>query len=169
MELGTFFVQLSLLLIIIMIVASHFFNAPYRSHHTLETTYSTISVQKKIQILLTQQEQLLERKAEIEADFVQGKMPNRYYQYAKEILRKDEEEILFLIQKIKAKAALDAEKPAFHLDKNESEELEVMISEYRKTNEEKMIGFCSKCGKPVQKSDVFCARCGFPLDQRSMK
>ena len=169
MELGTLFVQFSLIIIIVMIVTRHFFDAPYRSHRTLETTYSTISVQKKILILLTQQEQLRERKAEIDTDYAQGKMPTRYYQYAKEILRKDEEEVLYLIQQIKAKAALDAEKPLFHMDRNESDQLEAMINEHRKMNREKVIGFCSKCGKPVQKSDVFCARCGNPLNQLVVK
>ena len=169
MELGTLFVQLSILIIIVMIVLRHFFNAPYHSHRTLESTYSTISVQKKILILLTQQEQLRERKAEIDTDYAQGKIPSRFFQYAKEILRKDEEEVLYLIQQIKAKAALDAEKPPFHMDKEESEQLETMISEHRKMNREKVIGFCSKCGKPVQKSDVYCARCGNLLDQYIVK
>ena len=169
MELGTFFVQLSLILIILMIVTGHFFNTPYHSHRALETTYSTKSVQKKILILLTQQEQLRERKAEIDTDYAQGKIPTRYFQYAKAILRKDEEEVLYLIQQIKAKAALDAEKPLFHMEKQESEQLEALIADHRKMNREKVIGFCSKCGKPVQKSDMFCARCGNLLDQDTVK
>ena len=169
MELGTLFVQLSLLIIIVMIVSRHFFDAPYRSHRTLETNYSTISVQKKILILLIQQEQLRERNVEIDTDYAQGKIPTRYFQYAKAILRKDEEEVLYLIQQIKAKAALDAEKPPFHMDKQESEQLEALIADHRKMNREKVIGFCTKCGKPVQKSDVFCARCGNLLDQHAVK
>ena len=169
MELGTIFVQLSLLIVIVMIITRHFFNTPYPSHRTLETTYSTLSVQKKILILLTQQEQLRERKAEIDTDYAQGKIPARYFQYAKALLHKDEEEVLYLIQQIKAKAALDAEKPLFHMEKQESEQLETMIAEHRKKNREKVIGFCSKCGKPVQKSDLFCARCGNPLDQHAVK
>ena len=166
MELGTIFVQISLILIIMMVAARHFFNAPYRSHRTLDTTYSTLSVQKKIQILLTQQEQLEERKAEIEMDFAQGKIPEDSFFYAKELLRKDEDEVQFLIQQIKNKAALDAEKPPFHLDKQQAEQIERMITEHRRKNSEKVIGFCSKCGKPVQKSDIFCARCGHPLDRK---
>jgi uncharacterized membrane protein YvbJ len=169
MELGTIFVQISLLFIIIMVAARHFFNAPYRSHRTLDSTYSTLSVQKKIQILLTQQEQLEERKAEIDMDFAQGKIPDDSFFYAKEILRKEEDEVRYLIQQIKNKAALDAAKPPFQLDKQEADQIEQLISEHRRKNRERVIGFCSKCGKPVQKPDIFCARCGHPLDRKTEK
>lgn len=38
--------------------------------------------------------------------------------------------------------------------------IEEMISERRMERKERSAGFCSKCGRPVQQSDVYCPGCG---------
>jgi predicted amidophosphoribosyltransferase len=40
------------------------------------------------------------------------------------------------------------------------DEVEALVSERRRSRQEKAAGFCAKCGKPVLKSDKFCPRCG---------
>jgi rubrerythrin len=40
------------------------------------------------------------------------------------------------------------------------DDLEVMLANRRRVRQEKAAGFCPKCGKPVQKSDLFCPKCG---------
>lgn len=46
---------------------------------------------------------------------------------------------------------------------NGNDDLEMAIAARRRERTEKTAGFCPKCGKPVQSSDVFCARCGASL------
>jgi hypothetical protein len=40
------------------------------------------------------------------------------------------------------------------------DEVEKLISIRRQSRKELSSGFCPKCGKPVQKSDIFCPKCG---------
>jgi hypothetical protein len=43
---------------------------------------------------------------------------------------------------------------------NGQDDVEAMVSERRRAQPAKAIGFCPRCGKPVQKSDKFCSKCG---------
>jgi len=40
------------------------------------------------------------------------------------------------------------------------DELEVLLSNRRRSRQDKAAGFCPKCGGPLQKSDRFCPKCG---------
>ena len=40
------------------------------------------------------------------------------------------------------------------------DDLEVMLSDRKRSRQEKASGFCPKCGGPLQKSDRFCPKCG---------
>jgi len=46
---------------------------------------------------------------------------------------------------------------------NGNDDLEMAIAARRRERTEKTAGFCPKCGKPVQSSDIFCAHCGATL------
>jgi len=46
---------------------------------------------------------------------------------------------------------------------NGNDDLEMAIAARRRVRTEKTAGFCPKCGKPVQSSDIFCAHCGASL------
>jgi hypothetical protein len=41
--------------------------------------------------------------------------------------------------------------------------LEVMLANRRRVRQEKSVGFCPRCGGPLQISDQFCPKCGKPL------
>ncbi len=43
---------------------------------------------------------------------------------------------------------------------NGQDDVEAMVSERRRAQPAKAVGFCPRCGKPVQKSDKFCSKCG---------
>jgi hypothetical protein len=46
---------------------------------------------------------------------------------------------------------------------NPDDDLEVMLANRRRAQQEKAAGFCTKCGGPVKKSDQFCPKCGAKL------
>ncbi len=43
---------------------------------------------------------------------------------------------------------------------NGGDDIEALVNERRRARQGKSVGFCPKCGKPVQESDKFCSRCG---------
>lgn len=43
------------------------------------------------------------------------------------------------------------------------DEVEARVAARRQARQEKAVGFCPKCGRPVTKSDRFCSRCGTTL------
>lgn len=43
---------------------------------------------------------------------------------------------------------------------NGGDDIETLVNERRRARQGKSVGFCPKCGKPVQESDKFCSRCG---------
>jgi hypothetical protein len=42
----------------------------------------------------------------------------------------------------------------------EDDEIERLVSTRRQERKELSSGFCHKCGRPIQKSDVYCPKCG---------
>ncbi|MBI9049302.1 MAG: zinc ribbon domain-containing protein [Anaerolineaceae bacterium] len=163
MEIGSFIIQFALLLIVIMIVSRPFFEVPYRGVRSMDAVSFSKSERKKITVLITHQEQLAERENELENDYQLGKIPEDYYKYAIGIILEEKAEVMHWIEKLQNDAILKNGNELFHLEREEEKHIELMISEHRKKRNEKVIGFCSKCGKPVQKSDQFCARCGTQL------
>jgi hypothetical protein len=43
---------------------------------------------------------------------------------------------------------------------NGGDDIENLVNERRRARQEKAVGFCPRCGKPVQASDKFCSKCG---------
>jgi len=43
---------------------------------------------------------------------------------------------------------------------NDGDDIEALIAARRHTRQAKAVGFCPRCGKPVQESDKFCSKCG---------
>ena len=47
-----------------------------------------------------------------------------------------------------------------NLNKMGDDKLDILIAEHKRKKLDKMVGFCSQCGSPLQKSDHFCWSCG---------
>ena len=43
---------------------------------------------------------------------------------------------------------------------NGGDDIETLVNERRRVRPAKAVGFCPRCGKPVQESDKFCSKCG---------
>jgi NADH pyrophosphatase NudC (nudix superfamily) len=46
----------------------------------------------------------------------------------------------------------------------EHDEIEALIAARRRARQEKISGYCPRCGKPLTPSDQFCPRCGKPVN-----
>jgi hypothetical protein len=52
------------------------------------------------------------------------------------------------------------EKKQLSMDMPAKPDIEKMIDERRMERAERSAGFCSRCGSPIQQSDIFCPGCG---------
>jgi len=57
----------------------------------------------------------------------------------------------------------DAQAGASTANIGAGDSIEDQIAARRRAREEKSVGFCPKCGRPLQKSDKFCPKCGTAL------
>jgi len=119
--------------------------------------------------LLAQKENILTAIQELDFDYTQGKVPEEDYptqrtellQAGAAVLKKLDE--LSLESSVPLAAGNGASKAAEdheHQPTPAEDELEALIAARRRDRMEKAVGFCAKCGSPLQKSDKFCPRCG---------
>ena len=130
--------------------------------------------------LLAERDRILTALQELEFDNVLGKIPEEDYPVQRanlvragaDVLRQIDESSLVASQtpgqpedwieaEIAARRA-DAGNTARELD-----EVELAIAARHRARMEKSVGFCTKCGNPLQHSDVFCSKCGQPVEKSS--
>ncbi len=75
-------------------------------------------------------------------------------------------------QRIEAAVAArraDSNRPATRAAIAEMDELELAILARRRQQQQKASGFCPSCGNVTAKTDVFCSRCGAPLQESEVQ
>lgn len=165
MELGGFLTLGALLLIVIMFIARPFFDVPLQQGKVYEQGDKPVSDVFRETNLRNRYADILDRIDELEEDYQLKKIPYDAYHAAHIALIQEGTEFMQNLQAIDTEHEIQqGTLPHYHLDQND-EAIEEMILEHRKKRQEKMIGFCPRCGKPVQKSDVFCSRCGNRLER----
>jgi len=176
MELGAIFLVLALFLLVAFFVAR-----PFLERRVL-TLVSADEHQHSA--LLAERDRLIGTLQELDFDHTLGKIPAEDYpamraellQHAAEVLRKldeltpanaksarktaAEERIEAEVAARRADAAIGQNAPA---PLGEDDDIEERIAARRAARKEKTAGFCSKCGKPLMKSDKFCPSCGKPI------
>ncbi len=172
MDLGALFLILALAMLVGMFISRPFFavederalaegeQAP-SNDRSRDHTHST---------LLAERDRLLSALQELDFDYGLGKIPAEDYppqraalaQRAAEVLRNLDESFP---SELSEEAPQPPVPPAPVVIEPPDEELEVKIASYRRSRQEKAIGFCPRCGKPVKKTDKFCSRCGMPIAQ----
>jgi NADH pyrophosphatase NudC (nudix superfamily) len=175
MDIGSIFLILALLVPVLIFIGRPLFEQNLNTRTQGRQVIST---------LLAERDQLVATIQELDDDFNLGKVPSENYssqrlgllQKGAEVLRQidtyqststrttAEERLEAVI--LKRHQALDVN----HVRKNGNavppvpdDDLEQMIATRRRTMQGKAAGFCPKCGKPVQISDLFCPRCGATL------
>ena len=162
MDLGAFFLLLTLVLLVGAIISRPFF------FNEAEGTGIAASVPEEHQrsTLLAERDRLLNALQELEFDHNLGKVPEEDYPEQRAALVKATAEVLRQLDSIAGTTAPVAEQVAA-VDTapqmaETDEDLEALIAAHRSARpaDGKAAGFCAKCGKPAAKSDKFCSRCG---------
>ncbi len=186
MDLGSTFLVLALLILIGLYITRPFFEkqavSPSKNFDQEgETEHQRSS-------LLAERDRLLTKIQELDFDNTLGKIPEEEYPEQRKLLLLQGVEVLKKLDGIQEKAAdeaiearLEAVIAARRADaartvqpaavapvgawqdtapEREDDEIERLVSTRRQERKELSSGFCYKCGKPIQKSDVFCPKCG---------
>jgi hypothetical protein len=165
MEFGAILILLSILLILGMALAKPFFDQESQPEKTPMDLQSSAKAQEGIPALLNEQEHILEQLSELENEAQTGKISEEGYTFARQALVSQGAMILQSLEQLEAASTPEVEDTQYGNFDQDDAQIEELITEHRKKNHEKMIGFCPKCGKPAQKSDQFCSRCGYKLER----
>jgi hypothetical protein len=156
MELGTIFLIIGVLVIVIVFVAQ-----PFTTHWRARAQSS-----HEISALLAERERAINALLELDADNSIGKIPAEEYSSQRASLVRKGADILRQldeIQKVQPVFVKETVKPVLaetYSNAPSDEDLEDLIYKRRTIRQLKTAGFCSNCGKPVSKSDQFCPSCG---------
>ncbi len=131
--------------------------------------------------LMAERDRVLAALQELDFDNALGKIPAEDYPDQRSLLMAQGADVLHKLDEIEpaplkpsrsiedrieaAIAARRADSAVIPADIPTPDEIELAIAAHRRDRLEKSIGFCPKCGNPIQKSDVFCSRCGHPVTQ----
>ncbi len=180
MDLGSIFLILSLLLLVVLFI----------SRPLLENRSVAVSQEEhEMSALLAERDRLLNALQELDFDYALGKIPEADYpaqraalvQRGVDVLRRldemqEDSSTQDMEERIEAAIMArraDAEAVAAPAGLNGAgmlrpsavaagpdDELEALIASRRRGRKEKSAGFCPQCGGAVQKSDRFCPKCG---------
>lgn len=173
MALGSIFLILALFILVGLFLSQPFFEQDTAAPSTAEET-ETAGEDHQRSALLAERDRLLTMLQELDFDNALGKIPEEDYSPQRAMLLQAGADVLRRLDALTpeeppaatAEARLEAEivarrgngqRPAAALG---DEELEQLIATRRRERQEKAVGFCPRCGKPMHKSDKFCAYCG---------
>jgi rubrerythrin len=184
MDLGSLFLILALALLAGVFISRPFFDRKFsqawipapRPGRT-EKQHAQPDHEHLYSSLMAEYERLLAALQELEFDFNMGKIPPEDYPEQRMQLLKSGASVLKhldeLVENIEPEtpeARMEAAAVAISLSGEQTsagvrevDDLEALITARRRKRNEKSAGFCPKCGRPVQTSDVFCPRCGCKL------
>ena len=188
MDVGSIFLLLALLILVVFFVAQPFFNRRSVAPRPVNGS------QQQIALLKMERARVIQALQELDFDNSLGKIPEEDYPVQRNALMQEGAEVLqkldALLPQSSARAGEDrleaalaarrevlsqaaagtpAHGPNENLEAlNRNENLEALIAARRRARNgsaprEKSIGFCPQCGKSIQKSDRFCPKCGTEL------
>jgi len=188
MDLGSVFLILAVIILVGVFISRPFFekeNAP-----TTEAVQAALDREHLHSSLLAEQDRLLNALQELDFDNALGKIPAEDYQIQRIGLLQQGAAVLrqldsFQVEKAQEASAEDrleaviAARRADAAGRSQNmkqppavavapppggdDDLEELIAARRRARQETSVGFCPRCGKPIQKSDKFCPKCGATL------
>lgn len=177
MELGAILLILALSLLVAFFVAQPFFE---------RRAMKLVSPEEhQVSMLLAERDRLINALQELDFDHTLGKIPAEDYPPMRADLLRQAADALRNLDQLTPASSKAAPKPVSAEEQIEAEvatrrsdaaigpqnpapaapedQIEELIAARRAARKEKTAGFCSKCGKPLLKSDKFCPSCGNPL------
>ena len=185
MDLGSLFLILALLVLVIWYISRPFF-----SPQPATSNPSFSQGQQRRSELLAERDRILNALQELDFDFSLGKIPEDDYpnqrklllQKGAAVLRELDSSEISHSTKTDAEAQTETAISAHHAENGEvpqvevkavpngypqgvdpDDDLEVLLANRRRSRGEKAAGFCPQCGSPLQKSDHFCPNCGYKI------
>lgn len=168
MDIGSIFLTLALLIGVSLLIARPLMDRRLETQPLL-TREAVRRQEHERSGLLAQKEHILSSIQELDIDYSQGKVPEEDYPVQRGELLQAGAEILKQLDALAPdlsgqKAAVNGgiKTPAASSSQPTpgEDELEALIAARRRDRMEKAVGFCPKCGSPLQKTDRFCPRCG---------
>jgi hypothetical protein len=180
MDIGSIFLILALLILVIIFVSRPLFDRNRLASADGEEEH-------EFSHLMAERDRILNALQELDFDHALGKIPDDDYPSQRAILLQRGAGVLRSLDEFQAQdsdqdleerieaaiAARRADAAARKVTLSEpvmamagaspDDELELMLSNRRRARQEKAAGFCPQCGGPVQKSDRFCPKCGNSL------
>ncbi len=180
MDIGSIFLILALLILVIVFVSRPLFDRNRQISAAGEEEH-------ELSHLMAERDRILNALQELDFDHALGKIPDEDYPSQRAFLLQRGAQVLRSLDEMQAQesdqdieARIEAAIAARRADtaaRKETEpepvlamagasaddELELMLSNRRRARQEKSAGFCPQCGGPVQKSDRFCPKCGNSL------
>jgi hypothetical protein len=182
MEIGSLFLLLALLILVVMFIAR-----PLVDPEVVVISPEQERREHEMSTLLAEHDRILNALQELDFDHALGKIPEEDYpaqrarllnrgavvlrkldEYDQASPEKDvEERIEAAIAERRLAATsrgeVDLKREPSPVMADIDDELEAQLAARRRARQDKSAGFCPQCGRPVQKSDRFCPKCGNPL------
>lgn len=188
MDLGSFFLILALLLLVVLFISQPFFE---RSR----STQTAISEKQdhELSSLLAEHDRVLSALQELDFDYALGKIPEEDYPLQRARLLQYGSSVLHQLDELEGRQTTNTAEDRFaasvaarqmaarplsspapngaNAQPNHGkvvpaavaapdDDLEVLLAQRRRVRQDEAAGFCSKCGSALQKSDKFCPKCG---------
>lgn len=173
MELGAILLILALSLLVALFVAQPFLE---------RRAFKMVSAEEHASsALMAERDRLIGALQELDFDNTLGKIPAEDYPVMRAQLLTQAADVLRKLDELTLPGEKSREKQTQAEDRVESEvaarredaalerkarisgkddDIEELLAARRASRKEKTAGFCSKCGKPLMKSDKFCPACG---------
>lgn len=174
MDFGAILLILALLVLVVLFVGRPFFDRK-RDDLLVAERKAIVEEDHRHSSLLAERDHILSALHELDFDNAVGKVPPEDYPVQRAAMLQAGADVLRQLDEIEkpdsresAEDRLESAVAAHRADMRDrprlpaadQDDLEALIASRRRNRTEKAAGFCSKCGKPVQKSDKFCPNCG---------
>jgi len=168
MDIGSIFLILGLLLLVVLYISQPFMNRGASIERVADHDYSA---------LLAERDRIINTLQELDFDHTLGKIPEESYPSQRAALLQRGAAVLREIdeyhgdtgeQEVNARleAAIEtrrADAKELQAPILEDDELESLIALRRRERKGRSVGFCPQCGSALQQADKFCPKCGASL------
>lgn len=187
MDIGSLFLVLALALAVGLFVSEPFFESPDRKSSPAQAAAEVREHSRSA--LLADEERVLDTLQELDFDNSLGKIPVSEYLTQRSSLLKQGADVMRELDRFAEQSEISGAED--RLEKmiadrraqasatiigagatnfgegaaniGAGDAIEDQIAVRRRSRDEKSVGFCPKCGHPLQKSDRFCPKCGLAL------